>query len=294
MKLCVFFLVFCLVLITVLATEEDNKESKEEKSTDVEKKEEEEDGKVEVVEEKAAEEVKVTKSKGKKKKSKKPKKGKKKKIVKVIEEEEDEEEEEDPNAKIEVEETFVPSDCENKTKVGDHVVVHYTGWMQDGSLFDTTRDHRKGYQPFEFTIGGGTVIKGFEQGVTGMCVGQKRKIVIPPALAYGKKGSGDVPANTTLTYNLELFDVRKPPPHSDMFSHMDENGDRKLSREEVSAYMRKQAEAQFAPTYDQRWQHHHERMVDNVFEYEDHDEDGHISHEEFSGPKIQGMHHDEF
>lgn len=109
------------------------------------------------------------------------------------EQEDEEEEEEDPNAKIEVEELYTPKGCKNTTKHGDQVVVHYTGWLSDGSLFDTTIDHRKGYQPFEFILGSGAVIKGFEKALTGMCKGQKRKVIIPPALAYGKKGTTDIP-----------------------------------------------------------------------------------------------------
>lgn len=101
--------------------------------------------------------------------------------------------------------------------------------------------------------------------------------------------------NTTLTYDLELLDYRKPAPHHDMFSYMDKNGDDKLTRDEVSNYMRIQAEARFAPVHDERWQQEHEKMVDSVFEQEDLDEDGIISHEEFSGPKIaKRSSHDEF
>jgi len=109
------------------------------------------------------------------------------------EDDEEEEEEEDPNAKVDVQDLYVPKECKNRTRSGDQVVVHYTGWMQDGSLFDTTIDQRKGYQPFEFILGSGTVIKGFEKALTGMCRLQRRKVVIPPALAYGKKGTTDIP-----------------------------------------------------------------------------------------------------
>ena len=109
------------------------------------------------------------------------------------EEDEEEEEEEDPNAKIEVNDLYTPKDCVNKSKSGDLVVIHYKGWMDDGTLFDTTIDPAKGYVPFEFMLGTGTVIKGFERGVLGMCKGMKREIVIPPSLGYGKKGAGHIP-----------------------------------------------------------------------------------------------------
>ena len=110
------------------------------------------------------------------------------------EHEEDEEEEEvDPNAKIEIHDLYTPKDCVNKSKSGDLVVIHYKGWLEDGTLFDTTIDPNKGYMPFEFMLGTGTVIKGFERGVLDMCRGQKREIVIPPTLGYGRRGAGEIP-----------------------------------------------------------------------------------------------------
>ena len=109
------------------------------------------------------------------------------------EEEEEEEEQVDPNAKIEVHDLFTPEVCKNKSKSGDLVVIHYSGWLDDGTLFDTTIDPSKAYMPFEFMLGTGTVIKGFEKGVLDMCRGQKRKIVIPPSLGYGKRGAGQIP-----------------------------------------------------------------------------------------------------
>lgn len=207
-------------------------------------------------------------------------------------EEHEEEEEVDPNAKIEIHDLFTPEDCKNKSKSGDLVVIHYSGWLDDGKLFDTTVEPSKAYMPFEFMLGTGTVIKGFEQGVLNMCKGQKRKIVIPPSLGYGKKGAGAIPGNTTLTYELEMFDIRQPPPQADMFSHIDTNGDKKLSRKEVSAYMKSQAAAHGMPVHDKKWKKHHKTVVANIFDHEDSDEDGSISHDEFSGPKM--MYHDEF
>ena len=112
--------------------------------------------------------------------------------------EEEEDEEEDPNAEIEIHDLFTPKDCVNKSKAGDLVVIHYKGWLDDGRLFDTTIDPSKGYMPFEFVLGTGTVIKGFERGVRGMCSGQKREIIIPPSLGYGKKGAGEIPGKRNL------------------------------------------------------------------------------------------------
>lgn len=85
------------------------------------------------------------------------------------------------------------------------VRVHYTGWLADGTEFESS----KGGRPLSFRIGTGTAIKGWDQGVVGMKVGGKRKLVIPPDLAYGSKGSpsGKVPPGATLTFEVELVEV---------------------------------------------------------------------------------------
>jgi FKBP-type peptidyl-prolyl cis-trans isomerase len=89
---------------------------------------------------------------------------------------------------------------------GQTVSVHYTGTLPDGSKFDSSLDRGR---PFEFTLGQGRVIKGWEQGVLGMKVGGKRKLVIPPDLGYGARGFPPViPANATLHFEIELLGVR--------------------------------------------------------------------------------------
>ena len=96
---------------------------------------------------------------------------------------------------------------------GRRVTVHYDGWLYDvdnpdkkGNKFDSSRERG---EPFDFRLGAGEVIPGWDQGVVGMKVGGQRRLTIPPALAYGSHGAGeDIPANATLVFDVELLDVK--------------------------------------------------------------------------------------
>jgi FKBP-type peptidyl-prolyl cis-trans isomerase len=93
-----------------------------------------------------------------------------------------------------------------EAQAGKTAVVHYTGWLTDGKKFDSSKDRG---QPFSFPLGGGRVIKGWDEGVVGMKVGGKRKLVIPPNLGYGAQGAGGViPPNATLVFEVELLDLK--------------------------------------------------------------------------------------
>lgn len=90
-------------------------------------------------------------------------------------------------------------------KNGDTVVVHYTGKLTDGKQFDSSR----GGDPFEFTVGNGEVIRGWDQGLLGMKAGGKRKLTIPPELGYGQTGSPpDIPPNATLVFEIDLVRIK--------------------------------------------------------------------------------------
>jgi FKBP-type peptidyl-prolyl cis-trans isomerase FkpA len=101
----------------------------------------------------------------------------------------------------------------NEAGAGRQVTVHYTGWLYDqakadhkGKKFDSSRDHG---EPFQFRLGAGQVIRGWDEGVAGMKVGGKRTLIIPPNMGYGSRGAGsDIPPNSTLLFEVELLDVR--------------------------------------------------------------------------------------
>lgn len=95
-----------------------------------------------------------------------------------------------------------------KSEAGKMAEVHYTGWLTDGKKFDSSRDRN---ETFEFNLGAGQVIKGWDEGVSLMKIGDKFRLIIPPDLGYGEKGAGDViPPNATLIFDVELIGVHKP------------------------------------------------------------------------------------
>lgn len=106
-----------------------------------------------------------------------------------------------------IEDILVGEGAEAKT--GTRVVVHYTGQLTDGTVFDSSVTRG---EPFDFVLGAGRVIRGWDEGFAGMRVGGKRKLTIPPHMGYGERGAGGViPPNATLVFEVELLDVQEVP-----------------------------------------------------------------------------------
>ncbi|KIK98471.1 hypothetical protein PAXRUDRAFT_31152 [Paxillus rubicundulus Ve08.2h10] len=110
----------------------------------------------------------------------------------------------EPPTELQIETTFMPEDCPVKAEKGDTISVHYTGTLFDGGKkFDSSLDRG---QPLSFKLGVGQVIRGWDDGLLGACVGEKRTLTIPASLAYGSRGAGGaIPPNSALIFTTELM-----------------------------------------------------------------------------------------
>ncbi|XP_023212112.1 FK506-binding protein 2-like [Centruroides sculpturatus] len=185
------------------------------------------------------------------------------------------------DSELEIDVLHKPTECERSTKRGDMLSMHYKGTLDDGRVFDSSHDRS---EPFKFQLGVGQVIKGWDQGLIDMCIGEKRRLTIPPHLGYGDAGAGDtIPPKATLYFEVECIGIEDGPPSLNIFKEIDFDKDNQLSREEVSDYIKKQIpEAEAAGMKDFPDQ---DKLVEDIFQHEDKDKNGFISHEEFSGPK---------
>ncbi|XP_076746061.1 peptidyl-prolyl cis-trans isomerase FKBP14 isoform X1 [Maylandia zebra] len=146
-------------------------------------------------------------------------------------------------------------------------------------ISSTSHDRKHGDKnPVWLTLGIREVLKGWDKGLQNMCTGERRKLTVPPSLAYGKEGKGKIPPGSTLIFDIELMEIRNGPRSHESFRDMDLNDDWKLSRLEVKEYLKKEFEKHGYSPNDT----HHEVMVDDIFKNEDEDKDGFISAREFT------------
>ena len=153
--------------------------------------------------------------------------------------------------------------------------MHYTGTIakdspagDQGAEFDSSRGRGN---PFQFTLGHGMVIKGWDLGLTGMCVGEKRELTIPAEIGYGDTGAGaKIPGGATLHFDVELMDISDAPAPPNIFADIDADADGSLSVDELKGWFKRE---------------HNRDLPDDLLKSEDKDGDGVVSWEEFSGPK---------
>ena len=186
-------------------------------------------------------------------------------------------------AELQVETVYKPEECDRETKVGDHLWMHYTGTIdassatgEAGAEFDSSINRGT---PFDFPLGKGSVIRGWDEGLTGMCVGEKRVLVIPPHMAYGDRGAGSaIPGGATLRFEVECLNIADNKQGETMgegqeipnvFAEIDANGDNELTPEEMQAWFSAQGA----------------EVPEGLWETEDKNNDGIVTFEEFGGPK---------
>ena len=202
---------------------------------------------------------------------------------------------------VELDRYHKPKGCDDKrtrrSEVGDYIQVHFTGRIgaeKDGKVFDDTRERNR--KPLEFQLKpakelNGMFVEGWTEAMTGMCVGEKRVAVIPPALGFGDAGLPNVgiPAKSPLRFDIELIGMSDEPsadenaesPYPNIWREWDADKDNYVTREEVKAWFKKTKESanggQLPPA-----------GIDGLmklFEKDDKDGDGKLSFDEFSGPK---------
>lgn len=192
-----------------------------------------------------------------------------------------------------------PENCTYNAKRGDFVKYHYNATLMDGTDIGSTHIYGKTYN---VVLGSGQVVIGMEQGLTGMCIGEKRKLVIPPHLAYGERGvDGEVPGSAVLVFEVEMVEVEEGLPDGymfvwnnnvtpDLFSEMDKNKDAQVDKTEFSDYILQQVEegkGRLAPGFDSQ------RIIESMYDNQDRNKDGKITEDEFKLKADEAAAHDE-
>lgn len=128
-----------------------------------------------------------------------------------------------------------PSNCQRLSKKSDLLTIHYNGKLAATNVeFDNSRNHP---EPFKFQLGAAAVIRGWEEGLQNMCVGEIRKLTVPPHMGYGDRVIERIPAKSTLLFEVELINIENGEKIPNVFRLIDVNGDHLLSRDEVKSYI---------------------------------------------------------
>uniref|UniRef100_A0A8D3ECI0 peptidylprolyl isomerase n=1 Tax=Scophthalmus maximus TaxID=52904 RepID=A0A8D3ECI0_SCOMX len=182
------------------------------------------------------------------------------------------------DSKVKVEVLFKPEQCTPRSKRGDLMNVHYDGFLaKDGSQFYCSRSDKTGH-PQWFVLGVGQVIKGLDIGMMDMCPGEKRKITVPPALAFGEKGKDPVPPNAMVVFEVEAYMVSRGPRSMEAFRDIDRDKDKTLTKAEVKEHLKLDYAKEGKPRDDAFF----ERIVADIFRKSDNDRDGVISTKEYN------------
>lgn len=181
---------------------------------------------------------------------------------------------------VQIEVLHLPKECQPKSKKGDLLNAHYDGFLaSDRSQFYCSRTQNNGH-PKWFVLGVGQVIKGLDIAMLNMCPGEKRKVIIPPSLAYGQQGyePAKIPPNATLIFEIELYAVTRGPRSAEAFSQIDTDSDKKLSKHEINHYLKKE----FERDGKKRGPSVQEDILTDIFKKNDRDGDGFISAKEYN------------
>ncbi|XP_056913833.1 peptidyl-prolyl cis-trans isomerase FKBP7 [Takifugu flavidus] len=185
---------------------------------------------------------------------------------------------EELGGEVKIEVLFKPVECDPKSKKGDLMNVHYDGFLaKDGSQFYCSRTDKAGH-PQWVVLGIGQMIKGLDLGMVDMCPGERRKITIPPALAFGEAGKEPVPPNATVIFEVEAFSVSRGPRSMEAFGSMDIDNDKSLTKDEVKEYLKVEYKKEGKP----REETFFDKVVEDIFRKNDNDKNGQISVTEYN------------
>uniref|UniRef100_A0A8I6A043 peptidylprolyl isomerase n=1 Tax=Rattus norvegicus TaxID=10116 RepID=A0A8I6A043_RAT len=190
-----------------------------------------------------------------------------------------------PKDTVQLETLELPQDCVRRAVAGDFMRYHYNGSLMDGTLFDSSHDYEA---PQEITLGANKVIEGLDRGLQGMCVGERRQLIVPPHLAHGENGARGVPGSAVLLFEVELISredglpagylfVWYQDPPASLFEDMDLNKDGEVPPEEFSSFIKAQVnegKGRLMPGQDP------DKTISDMFQNQDRNQDGKITAEE--------------